>query len=85
MRTLHRVSTTEHDLDALGVDALDDDLDSAADLDSVADVDVADAEPDALEQGDDGADTVDEPGIDASVAEATDDADGSGELARSDR
>ena len=38
MRTLRPVSTTEHDLDALGVDALDDVLD----LDDVADVDVAD-------------------------------------------
>ena len=37
VRTLHRVSTTEHDLDALDVDALDDELDDALDLDDVTD------------------------------------------------
>jgi hypothetical protein len=54
VRTLHRVSTTEHDLDALDVDALDDELEDSVDLgaesggdaadDEDADVDVLDAE-----------------------------------------
>ncbi|MET0909047.1 MAG: DUF3566 domain-containing protein [Ilumatobacteraceae bacterium] len=61
------MSTTEHDLDALGVDALDDDLeedlDDDLDLDAVTDVDVADA------------DEVDEDVDDPDEAEARDTAD----------